>query len=925
MTIDFERIKRAIARVDAQGNGTKKSGTAFYVGGKYALTALHVVADTSGRPPEFLPSVRLHFLDATEPISAIVVDELWSADDDWAVLECEARPDAEPIELGPEPTRGATWETHGFPEIAPDGMGMKGEVRDAKLRPPAGSTGLPPHPMLQLFGQEASAGMGARMHGFSGAPCLVDGKAVGILRSTLIEEMVDGQSQRLLFTQAGTVYATPAHDIVDWQADHRNARLPGTWAPPKITTWDFVVLLSQREPDPTDAARTSQQVTLRAVARRAYDRVKNLGLNEPYFLEAAEAVSSEERLRECVRALCGAKVVVLDATDFEPAIMFLAGIRAVVRRGVTLLSVGGDYALGKELAIPFNVTDANIVAHSREQNRSTTANSVTLLTERIRRGVEAIGSPLYLDLPVYDAIRRLPVERRGIIPSSEGVLVLCPFDQPYAEFWDDNLKQALAGELGRLRNEQNLTQQATFGVSRSFELNSPRLVTHAVYEAIRRIQTCIVDLSSWKPNVLFELGVRLAASGERTVCIIEEGWQVPEGREKWLPQCSSLESLFVAEVFKYSRNLSYEDQAAFSNAYGPDAKTIDSELLNGGLHKLVEQVLDVDSEPASRPVFLDLLDQAATFAPNPGSAGRSKPVGLFPGNRELVRREQTADFERLLAAWLFASNRFSEEEILGDAGIRGAVYSVIQQLFRRHTDRLAESVKKAAGDMMQRLTRGSSRIAGPRLAEARALKERATALRNHGELRQAQETLDEAIRVLATPISEHQPTTTDAGELRAELADTYGMKGGIFRRAGELYAALKAYETGAEIEDSDKLSTTYNRSNVITLSITEKGLNPTDHDIRELLANVIRELESETAGTRRDEWWAWSDLGQFYLLDGEPDKASASYKNAISKTGATADEIKRHITILGELADKTAGTAPEIAANIRDMIEEIPR
>ena len=71
---------------------------------------------------------------------------------------------------------------------------MAGEVEDAKLRPLAGFAVLPQHPALQLFCKEAAAGMGARMHGFSGAPCLVDGKAVGILRSTLVEDMVYGSS-----------------------------------------------------------------------------------------------------------------------------------------------------------------------------------------------------------------------------------------------------------------------------------------------------------------------------------------------------------------------------------------------------------------------------------------------------------------------------------------------------------------------------------------------------------------------------------------------------------------------------------------------------------------------------------------------------------------------------------------------------------
>src|ERR1700730_18009845 len=102
-------------------------------------------------------------------------------------------------------------------------------------------------------------------------------------------------------------------------------------------------------------------------------------------------------------------------------------------------------------------------------------------------------------------------------------------------------------------------------------------------------------------------------------------------------------------------------------------------------------------------------------------------------------------------------------------------------------------------------------MADPRLAEAQALKRRATALRNRGEFKRALETLDEAIRVLKTQRPGYEPTPIDPREVRAELADTYGMKGGIFRRAGELDSALAAYTTGAGIEETDNLPATYNR------------------------------------------------------------------------------------------------------------------
>ena len=157
---------------------------------------------------------------------------------------------------------------------------------------------------------------------------------------------------------------------------------------------------------------------------------------------------------------------------------------------------------------------------------------------------------------------------------------------------------------------------------------------------------------------------------------------------------------FVADDFKYNQALSWEGQAAFHNAYGPDALPIGSALLNGGLHRLIEQALDMDSEPASRSVVADLLDQAATFSRDPGSAGRSKPVGLFPGNLEMVGREEVAEFERLLAAWFYVSNRYATTEILSDAAIREAVYVVVEQLFGRHMARLPDTVQAAAGKIM---------------------------------------------------------------------------------------------------------------------------------------------------------------------------------------------------------------------------------
>ena len=204
---------------------------------------------------------------------------------------------------------------------------------------------------------------------------------------------------------------------------------------------------------------------------------------------------------------------------------------------------------------------------------------------------------------------------------------------------------------------------------------------------------------------------------------------------------------------------------------------------------------------------------------------------------------------------------------------------------------------------------------------AQGLKRRATALRNRGDFAGAVATLDQAADLLKD-LRDH-PDAHEAGErdVRAELADTYGMKGGVFRRAGDLAKALSAYEQGREVEAVDRQST-YNLSNVITLSVTQKGQSPKEPGLRAALEEAIEHLQTETAGPRRDEWWAWADLAEFYLLQNEPEKARASYLEGKNHAGPTSEEIKRHVTTLEELAERTS-SEPEIAAAIRSAIKEL--
>jgi hypothetical protein len=75
---------------------------------------------------------------------------------------------------------------------------------------------------------------------------------------------------------------------------------------------------------------------------------------------------------------------------------------------------------------------------------------------------------------------------------------------------------------------------------------------------------------------------------------------------------------------------------------------------------------------------------------------------LFPTNKKLTDFEEQADFERLLAAWLFLVHRYGEDTVLKDeeSELGKAVREALKGLFaERHKDRIAKLDKS----MVERL------------------------------------------------------------------------------------------------------------------------------------------------------------------------------------------------------------------------------
>jgi WD40 repeat protein len=197
----------SIARVDVAAAGPPplagpKRGTGALIGDKLVLTALHVVADRAQDPPElYAAPIRLTFPGKT--VRAEVVPGMWSRTDDWVLLRCEEDPGVAPLPLHEldADRRGIAWETFGFPDLMPEGMHLDGTIKmvEGKYQNAVA---------IQLSCDILTGTHDVKMDGISGAPVLVAGAVVGVLRSGLMRP-----DDRTI--KAATIYACPAKLVLD--------------------------------------------------------------------------------------------------------------------------------------------------------------------------------------------------------------------------------------------------------------------------------------------------------------------------------------------------------------------------------------------------------------------------------------------------------------------------------------------------------------------------------------------------------------------------------------------------------------------------------------------------------------------------------------------------------------------------------------
>ncbi len=135
-------------------------------------------------------------------------------------------------------------------------------------------------------------------------------------------------------------------------------------------------------------------------------------------------------------------------------------------------------------------------------------------------------------------------------------------------------------------------------------------------------------------------------------------------------------------------------------------------------------------------------------------------------------------------------------------------------------------------------------------------------------------------------------------ECAHRLADYWGRLGGIYRKADMVPDGIEAYGQGKEIEHRYQLDDSYNRTNWIVLTLLEDPgkLGALEKEINE----AIDLIQAQVQGPRRDQWWAWADLGLVCQLGGRPRESGVAYEH-FRQAGARPTDYKSVLPVLEQL------------------------
>jgi len=156
-----------------------------------------------------------------------------------------------------------------------------------------------------------------------------------------------------------------------------------------------------------------------------------------------------------------------------------------------------------------------------------------------------------------------------------------------------------------------------------------------------------------------------------------------------------------------------------------------------------------------------------------------------------------------------------------------------------------------------------------------------------GEFKKSREAMNEALRYLQDlgapdPKSEKRASEGEMA-IAEQLADCWGILGGVCRAQGDLDGAKDAYDNGYTYESSRrfKILNTYNRVNRLVVRILQSPellsdpppfvtdiAEPEKKTMPELLGETAEEIERQLHEGRQDRAWALADFAMVRVLGG---------------------------------------------------------
>jgi TIR domain-containing protein len=373
---------------------------------------------------------------------------------------------------------------------------------------------------------------------------------------------------------------------------------PAAASGPASPSKEFLTLLSSERQGRNGSG-------LARIARHVQESLVDV-LDPPQLIEDGDLLASADSFSTVVQILCRARVVLIDISRFEPAMMLITGIRFVTRRGVTVLST--DSTDFSQSYLPLTLTGVDISSHCSGPDLP----NARSLEERLRVAIEQfrLTPAADTDNDVYHAARRPRTTGQGIIPRQHGTIALCSSHEEYTHrVWRPRLRRALEYEQQRFDESTSAHAGYSLGiVRRCDETQIPRW-RREFYGYVRDAQACVVDLTDWSPDVMFDFGVRLAICAEGTACLLEKHDLAKTGR--WTSQAEQLASLFVEADGLYDGNRPWTNEPAYRNAYGPDAVLPwRNRLCDGSLHRAIAAALPTTESPSELP---DAAEPATLF------------------------------------------------------------------------------------------------------------------------------------------------------------------------------------------------------------------------------------------------------------------------------------------------------------------------